>query len=321
MSFDKIKKIINQNNTFAIIPHKNPDGDAIGSSLALAYALKKLGKTAKIFISGDFPKNLNDIWTDEFVHTKLNEPYAAIVLDCASFDRFDEKEKEIFENAKETALIDHHITNEGFADANYIDAKAAATGEIMYDFLHNVLNVEFDSELAKYIYCALVCDTGSFKYSNTTNKTLLVASKLLEYGIDPSYFSQKILDQRSQKQVIAMKECLNNLSFHLNGKVCVSYITYEFIEKNDLEFDDADFFVSFPRDIENVEVGVYLKVRSENEIKVSLRSNSYVDVSRVANEFGGGGHVRAAGLTINNKTVEEAIKIILEKVEKAINER
>jgi phosphoesterase RecJ-like protein len=191
----------------------------------------------------------------------------------------------------------------------------------MYEFLHDILNVEFDAQLAKYIYCALVCDTGSFKYSNTTSKTLLVASKLLEYGIDPAYFSQKILDQRSQKQVTAMKECLNNLSFHLNGKVCASYITYDFIEKNGLEFDDADFFVSFPRDIENVEVGIYLKVRSENEIKVSLRSNSYVNVSRIANEFGGGGHVRAAGLTIFDKSVDEAIKIILEKVEKAINER
>ena len=321
MSFDKIKNIIDQNDTFAIIPHKNPDGDAIGSSLALAYALKKLGKKSKILVSGDFPKNLNDIWTDDYTHIKLKEPYAAIVLDCASFDRFDENEKEIFINAKDTALIDHHVTNEGFADANYIDAKSAATGEIMYDFLYNELKVEFDLQLAKYIYCALVCDTGSFKYSNTTSKTLLVASKLLEYGIDPSYFSQKILDQRSKKQIIAMKECINNLSFYFDGKVCVSYITYDFVEKNGLDFDDTDFFVSFPRDIENVEVGIYLKVRSENEIKVSLRSNSYVDVSRVANEFGGGGHIRAAGCSILDKSVDDAIKIILEKVEKAINER
>lgn len=320
MSLESIKKIIDENSTFAIIPHKNPDGDAIGSSLALSFALKKLGKQARIFISGDFPKNLNFIWTNEFDNPNIKDFDAVIAIDCADIQRMDDNERNIFENAKITAVIDHHITNDGFADASFVDAKAAATGEIIYRFLNDVMHFELDKCIAKYIYCAILCDTGCFKYSNTTSETHKIASELLKFGIDSSYFSRQILEIRTKQQCIAMKECINNLQFFVNDKVCLSYITYDFLKANGLEFDDADFFVSFPRDIADVEVGVYLKVRSENEIKVSFRSNSYVDVSKLANEFGGGGHIRAAGCTIENKTIDEAIKIILEKVEKAINE-
>lgn len=321
MSLNSIKTVIENNKTFAIIPHKNPDGDAIGSSLALAAALKKLGKVAKIYTSGDFPNNLGVIWTDEFAHLEMVEPDVVISLDCADKFRMDEKEIELFDNAKITCVIDHHKTNVGFAKYSYVDASSAACGEIIYEFLCNVLKIELDKEIASYLYCAIICDTGNFKYSNTTSKTHYIVSKLMEYGINPALFSRPIFDILTKEQCIIMSEGIKNMKFSLDGKVCLSYISYDFLEKHNIGFEYADFFVSYPRDIDGVEVGIFLKVRSEDEIKASFRSNSDVDVSLIASEFDGGGHAKASGCTIYNKSIDETIDILMKRVEKAVNEQ
>ena len=319
MSLNAIKSVLCENSTFAIVPHKNPDGDAIGSSLALAAALKKLGKSADIFVSGDFPNNLGCIWTDEFNPTANAKYDVVIAVDCADKYRMSEGGAELFDDAQTTVVIDHHKTNDGFAKYNYVDASAAATGEIIYELLADVMGLDLDKTIASYIYCAILCDTGSFKYSNTTSKTHYIISKLMGYDIDSEKFSKEIFDTITKEQCVIMSEGINNLVFSENKKVCLSYITYGFLDALNIGFELADFFVSFPRNIEGVEVGIFLKVRSDNEIKVSFRANGDVDVAKIASEFGGGGHAKAAGCTIENKSLAETIDIIMKRVEKAID--
>lgn len=320
MDWSRMEEIVANCKVVAVIPHKNPDGDALGSSYALAHCLKKAGKSVSILFSGDMPKNLSFLMTDEFKSTQNTAYDTVIMVDCADEFRVDENEKKIFETCENTVVIDHHATNKGFGKLNYIDASSAAAGEIIYDCIENISCFSLDDTVAKYLYTAIVCDTGSFKYSNTTPKTHLIAAKLMEYNIDIAEISRKAFETKTINQCKLYSYALDNLGFFCGGKVGMTYVSYKYLQENNMDFDEADYLVSLPRDIEGVEVGVFLKIKSENEIKVSFRSNAYIDVAKLASDFGGGGHIRAAGCSVFNKTFEETKELIIKSLESAFNE-
>ncbi len=316
MELKKIASLIKRSKSVAIVGHVNPDGDCIGSCTALLQAIRKSGRKCYMYLDAPVPKYIEYLMHDDYVANAEKNYDLCIALDCADRSRIADGNG-IFENAPKRASIDHHITNTRFADANYVDAKASATGEIVYELLTKYFKVKLDKDIASSVYSAISSDTGNFKFANTTSQTHIIASKLMEYGIDIAEMNRQIFDTHSIEQIALMGEFSSRLKTYFDGKVVVGKLTYDMVEKHNLTFEDTDYLVSIPRSVEGCEVGVFMKVKGEGEIKASLRSNGSADVSKIASAFGGGGHVRASGATFTCE-YDEAIESLLNEIAKEL---
>ena len=292
--------------------HVSPDGDTLGSALGLARLLEQKGKEVTVFVDDDINKSLSFIPGVD----KVRRPEAGViveadlfvVVDASSFDRVGICNEVV--KAPVLLNIDHHISNTEFADYLYLDAEAAAAGEIMCD-LFEAMGWEYDEAIAVDFYTAITTDCGSFRYSNTTSKTMQRAAKLLDYGVKPNEISD-MLDIRSRKTTELLAKVLPSLTFDYEGKVAHITITNDLYDKE----AQTDSFVSYPRYIEGVEVAIMFKAVEPEVTRVSMRSSN-VDVASVALSFGGGGHLRAAGCTIY-APVEEAKAQLLAAIGKAL---
>ena len=292
--------------------HVSPDGDTLGSALGLARLLEQRGKDVTVFVDDDINKSLNFIPGIE----KVQRPEAGViveadlfvVVDASSFDRVGICNEVV--KAPVLLNIDHHISNTEFADYLYLDAEAAAAGEIMCD-LFEVMGWEYDEAIAIDFYTAITTDCGSFRYSNTTSKTMQRAAKLLDYGVKPNEISD-MLDIRSRKTTELLAKVLPSLTFDYEGKVAHLTITNDLYDKE----AQTDSFVNYPRYIEGVEVAIMFKAVESEVTRVSMRSSN-VDVAKIALSFGGGGHIRAAGCTIY-APVEEAKAQLIAEIGKAL---
>jgi phosphoesterase RecJ-like protein len=292
--------------------HVSPDGDTLGSALGLARLLEQKGKEVTVFVDDDINKSLSFIPGID----KVQKPEAGViveadlfvVVDASSFDRVGICNEVV--KAPVLLNIDHHISNTEFADYLYLDAEAAAAGEIMCD-LFEAMGWEYDEAIAVDFYTAITTDCGSFRYSNTTSKTMQRAAKLLDYGVKPNEISD-MLDIRSRKTTELLAKVLPSLTFDYEGKVAHITITNDLYDKE----TQTDSFVSYPRYTEGVEVAVMFKAVEPEVTRVSMRSSN-VDVASVALSFGGGGHLRAAGCTIY-APVEEAKAQLLAAIGKAL---
>lgn len=293
-----VSDIIKKYNSFLLIPHKNPDGDCIGSVSALAEAINAMGKEAKIAVPGKIPERLEFLWNDKYKYT--GQQYdVCITVDVAALYMIDDLKEKLFDKSNLTVCIDHHTTNSGFADFNCIDGNAAAAGEIVYKLIHKHLNADCNAFCNECLYAAIVSDTGSFQYSNTTEETHLIAADLLKSGINSQRIMRLLFENKKIESLKFMSEIIQNMEFFFDGKLCITFIDKNSLNKYGLTFEAVDEYSSLPRSVKGVEVGVLLKIYSENEIKISLRSNEYADVSAIAAKLGGGGHIRAAGATVN----------------------
>jgi phosphoesterase RecJ-like protein len=292
--------------------HVSPDGDTLGSALGLARLLEQKGKEVTVFVDDDINKSLSFIPGVD----KVQRPEAGViveadlfvVVDASPFDRVGICNEVV--KAPVLLNIDHHISNTEFADYLYLDAEAAAAGEIMCD-LFEAMGWEYDEAIAVDFYTAITTDCGSFRYSNTTSKTMQRAAKLLDYGVKPNEISD-MLDIRSRKTTELLAKVLPSLTFDYEGKVAHITITNDLYDKE----TQTDSFVSYPRYTEGVEVAVMFKAVEPEVTRVSMRSSN-VDVASVALSFGGGGHLRAAGCTIY-APVEEAKAQLLAAIGKAL---
>lgn len=292
--------------------HVSPDGDTLGSALGLARLLEQKGKEVTVFVDDDINKSLSFIPGVD----KVQRPEAGVIIeadlfvvvDASSFDRVGICNEVV--KAPVLLNIDHHISNTEFADYLYLDAEAAAAGEIMCD-LFEAMGWEYDEAIAVDFYTAITTDCGSFRYSNTTSKTMQRAAKLLDYGVKPNEISD-MLDIRSRKTTELLAKVLPSLTFDYEGKVAHITITNDLYDKE----TQTDSFVSYPRYTEGVEVAVMFKAVEPEVTRVSMRSSN-VDVASVALSFGGGGHLRAAGCTIY-APVEEAKAQLLAAIGKAL---
>lgn len=292
--------------------HVSPDGDTLGSALGLARLLEQKGKEVTVFVDDDINKSLNFVPGIE----KVQRPEAGViveadlfvVVDASSFDRVGICNEVV--KAPVLLNIDHHISNTEFADYLYLDAEAAAAGEIMCD-LFEAMGWEYDEAIAIDFYTAITTDCGSFRYSNTTSKTMQRAAKLLDYGVKPNEISD-MLDIRSRKTTELLAKVLPSLTFDYEGKVAYLTITNDLYDKE----AQTDSFVNYPRYIEGVEVAIMFKAVEPEVTRVSMRSSN-VDVAKIALSFGGGGHIRAAGCTIY-APVEEAKAQLIAEIGKAL---
>jgi len=314
MDRESIVSSLKNKDCFSIIAHVSPDGDAIGSSLALYNALKQLGKTCKVFIDDKLPQKYSYLPGFENISSKDAEiEYGnVVVLDCGDIDRCGIFKKTV-ESADFSINIDHHITNKGYGMLNLVLPDASSVGEILYGIICD-MGVKINKDIAECLYTSIASDTGGFRYSNTKPQTHSIAGKLIKTGIDFSSISSRLFDEKSVIQAKLLAAVLGTLEMHFEGKVALLYLSREMMAKCGATDDDAEDFVNFARDIDTAEVGIMVKQKEDGSCRVSLRSKSKVDVSKVAEAFSGGGHVRAAGCTIN-APLNEAINMLLRKLE------
>ncbi|WP_024833917.1 DHH family phosphoesterase [Ruminiclostridium josui] len=316
----EIIKAIEKAESIAIFPHVSADGDAIGSSLALALAIKKAGKKVIVYMEESIPDNykfLPGIELARFISESDEVMGLNIALDTGDNGRLGTRADRFFK-APVTINIDHHITNTKFAQYNHVDASSASTGELIF-LLLNEIGYEIDTDMAKCLYTAIATDTGGFKYGNTTAETHRTAAELLSTGIDVADLSQKIFDNTSFVKLKLTQKAIELLELYENDLLAVTVITQDILRLTGAKDEDCDGLVNIGRSIVGVEVSVLIKEKSNNEIRVNLRSKAYVDVSEIAASFGGGGHKRAAGCTINGSisdVKEQLINTIKDKLKR-----
>jgi phosphoesterase RecJ-like protein len=305
----EIGDIINRYNSFLVVAHKNPDGDAVGSSLAMYSLLKELGKEVYIENPTDVPsvfQFLEDY--DKIELLKNNKDVDVVIaLDTAEIGRCGIKEEYVKD--KIFINIDHHKTNTEFGHINLVVDDAAAVGCILWDIFElNGFNVS--AQTAQYLYVSILTDTGSFRYSSTTPKTLNIAAELLKRDIDPWFIAYNIYESNKLKTLRLLGLVLDTLETYYDGKLAIEYVTLDMFNKANAQIEDSEGFVNYARSVRGAEVGVLLREDKTNEFKISMRSKGNVDVSKAALLFGGGGHKNAAGGEINGTLDEVKQRII-----------
>lgn len=307
-TFKQIIEALNTSKQILIFPHINPDGDAIGSAAALYKALIYTGKDVHIFVEELMPQYLQFL-SEGCIYELPNDfnPDLCIAVDCSDIGRLG-KRFEPYSKGKKTINIDHHFTNTFFADINYIDDNAGANGEIVYEFL-KALNVEIDKYMAEALYTAISTDTGSFKYSNTTQNTHLVAAELLNRGVDLNHISVELYQNIRLEKIRLEAKVLDNLSIFANGQAVSAYVSQKILTETGGKMDETEGIIETLRNIQGVEIAVLFKEMDEHDIKVSFRAKKSADVSKIAMNFDGGGHVKAAGCSFNEslENVEQLV--------------
>jgi phosphoesterase RecJ-like protein len=303
--YKKIWNKILESDNIALISHLNPDGDALGSSLSVYNVIKSIGKNVKIVNMSDLPTYLDFLPNYDKVTKNLPQNIDLMIsFDCGSFDRLGIEKKPKF-----LINIDHHISNTNYGDINLVE-KAASTSQIVFNIL-TFNNVKIDTETAICIYTALVTDTGNFQYESVTSEVFRVASELVKYGVKPEFISKMLYERDRLSRLRFIAKALDTLELFCDGRVGVVQVTDELMKKTGAIKDDTDGLVNMVRKLSNVEVSIMLREEENSDIKVSLRSKNYVDVSEIALKYGGGGHIRASGATIKNKSFDEIKQLLI----------
>jgi phosphoesterase RecJ-like protein len=305
---------IREGDDFLIVSHVQPDGDAVSSLLAAALVVRSLGKRCTTAIADRVPPKLMFLPGSDLIrNARTEEPpgrlYSRVIaVDCADFSRMGMAANWIGDDAR-LLNIDHHPTNDGFGDVTLIRPEAAATAEILHELV-TAMGVRWTKPLAECIYTGILTDTGGFRYTNATPASLRIASEMMEHGASGSRIAEHLLERVSLAHVILLKKALATLSFTEGNRIGWVTVTRSDMEEANAQSEDLEGLVNYPRNIEGVEVGILFKEVDENKVKVSLRSAGAVDVAAFAKSFGGGGHVRAAGITLH-MPLQEAVETVV----------
>ncbi len=317
MIMNNILKKIKESNRIAITFHESPDGDSLGSSLALMQGLRKMGKEVYILSKESIPESFMFLPCSQEIEGQKFEVISGtecvIVLDCGDIKRINAN-LDLKDRNYTLINIDHHLTNELYADLNYVDTNAAAVSEIVYQMLR-IMGTEITKDMAKCLYTSLITDTGSFRYSSTTSVTHTIAGDLINTGIDFSEIHRTIFDNKRFQRIKFYGKAIEKMEL-IGNNICIATITKDMLSDMEKDTDTSDI-IGFTMQVDTVEVGVLIK-ETETGIKASLRSKSKVDVRKIAETFQGGGHVRAAGLSMKNKSIEEAKALILREIQNSL---
>lgn len=313
---DDINDVIKKYNNIYIASHIQPDGDNIGSILSMGLALMELEKNVYMLKSDTIPSDYEFLPGIEMIkeYQELNNLDILITLDCSDIDRLGPN-KDLLAKAKYVINIDHHISNTNFGNINFVDSNAAATGELVYRII-NKLGIGISKEIATNLYTAISTDTGSFKYENVSDRTHEIIARLYKCGIDNAYINNKLYHSRSLERTNLLISSFSTLNTFADNKAAIVKVTQKMLDSTNTKMEDTEGIISFIKDIDSVEVACLLKEFGDRETKISMRSKSYIDVSKICESFNGGGHIRAAGCTIydNIDTAERLITNILMEV-------
>ncbi|NLA25765.1 MAG: bifunctional oligoribonuclease/PAP phosphatase NrnA [Firmicutes bacterium] len=293
---EEVMGLFRQLKSFNIVSHIQPDGDSIGSVLAMGEALEIMGKKVNLFTPAAVPKIYSFLKGSENISADAGgweEGAAAVVLDCSDLERAGYFKEKIL-GASVVINIDHHVTNRSFGTVNLVDPAAAATGEIIF-YLLAEMGLKPTLSMARSLYVAISTDTGSFKFENTTASTHRAAAALLESReLNPGVISQRIFDERPLPYFLVLKKVLGTLELYSSKRIALITASREMLDQCGAQLDDLDGMINYTRNIQGVEIGIMFFIDNHSEIKVGFRSKS-VDVSTLAGKFDGGGHPRAAG--------------------------
>ncbi len=326
ISFNGVCDRLSAASSVLILTHARPDGDTLGSGFALRELLLGLGKEAHVINADPMPKKLKFIFgVDSLSKETLPEnfiPDLVVAVDVSAAKLMGDYAEEFA--PKCDLAIDHHVMGTPFAKETYV-GDTGACGEIIADIFEHFENMGhrlLTKPAATALYAAICSDTGSFKYESVTERTHLRIAKLMAAGINHAEICRRIYDSRPMTQVIATKIALNTLEFYHNSKIAVVYFTNQMMEENGLTREDIDDIIGLTRGIEGVEVGVSVKQNEKDPTlyKVSMRSARVADVAKLCAVFGGGGHVRAGGCSVNADSVTAAVKMLVDVISEELSE-
>jgi phosphoesterase RecJ-like protein len=315
-SFEEIGKVIEENDSFAIFSHANADGDAFGSSLGLGQMLKLMGKKVVYFLPEPVP--LRFAFLPDYDEINKSKPVAdvGIVVDAADIGRINNL-SDIFNSFKTTINIDHHETNDYFADFNYVDKDAPSTSCLIYKLI-KANNFPINKNIAEALYTGVLTDTGAFKYANATFEAFEIAGELVQHGANPEYVAKMCFESDTVEHLKLTGIALQRLVIEKN--VGYSYITYEDRMKIGASEEDMEGIIDSIRKCKDIEVAVLFKEANKGEVRVSFRSKNGIDVKSIAVRFGGGGHIPASGCTVRGE-LNEVINTVIQTVHEMVGNR
>ncbi len=318
MDITKVVEAINKYDSFLIASHVNPDGDAVGSQLALKSLLEQ--KKKKVIVVNAEPIPFTYSFLGKWIcpgelKSKPNFE-VAIIVDSAGLKRLGETILPLLSD-KILINIDHHISNERFGRINWIDSEASATGEMIYH-LYKKMDCKISKDGALALYVAILTDTGLFRYTNTDSTTHDIASELLKIGIEPQWVAERIYGINSLAGVKLLALTLSTVKVNDSGRIGWLYVRSDMLKKTGASFQDTKDFVNHVRSIRGLEVAIFFsETEAKDEIRVSFRSKGKADVNAIAKNFQGGGHPQASGCRIKGK-LDEVIPMVIAKVQKAL---
>lgn len=323
---EEISSIIQRVDSFVLMTHLHPDGDALGSLFGLADILEGMGKKVFRYLEEpvthlyDFLPGCTLAQTDlvalqNFVAAAKGN-VAALALDCGDCDRLGRDKMELLK-VQPFLVIDHHRGHREFGDFRWLDSSRSSTGEMVYE-LAMELGVELSSAAAFNIYVAISTDTGSFRYENTSPRTLRIAADLVACGVPPEEVAGHVYDNFTLQRLRLMEQVLATLELFESDQVAFITVTNKMFEDSGAEAGDAEGFINYPRALRSVKVAVFLKETPDGGVSVSLRAKGECDVAEVAAAFGGGGHRNAAGFRFAGKGVKQVQKLVLDALSKAL---
>ncbi|MCL5236589.1 MAG: bifunctional oligoribonuclease/PAP phosphatase NrnA [Nitrospirae bacterium] len=317
---------LKREDSFIIAAHLSPDGDALGSALALSMALEKLGKRTLLLCRDSVPEHYLFLPGYERFCTfdtavssgiAIQEFRNLILVDCNEIKRTGmERSVLAYLTFQASAVIDHHETEKEFGDFKWVAPDIAATGMMIY-YLIKALGIAVTKEMAINLYTALIVDTGNFRFENTSPEVLVVAAALTEAGAPPHLIHRELNESWSEGRFKLFIKLLNTI--RIEDGIAITTITKRMFEETSTSPDDTESFVSFPQVMKKIRVAILLREVSENDYKASLRSRGAINVARIAESFGGGGHKNAAGCNIK-ADIETARAGLIRQVKEQMNE-
>lgn len=314
----KICEKINSSRKIVITSHLRPDGDSICTSLALQSMFRRLGKKAAIINRDPLPLPFSQM--PEARRIRIGQiPAAAydlvILLECASVERSGQEHLERYDKIN----IDHHYSNDAYAEINWVDPRASAVGEMVFD-LGEALDVRWTPDIAGHLYCAIVSDTGCFQFSNTTAKALEVSSRLIKLGARPTKIVEFLFQANPAEKIKLLGQVLSTLRMNASGTIATITMFKKFLDDLHLKEIDTEDITTLARSIKNVEMVLFFKEVAPRIYRISLRSRGRSNAAAVAEHFGGGGHVHAAGFTVNGP-YHRLIEDIPRRVERLLGKK
>ncbi len=312
-TLEEIARVLHENERFVVLSHVRPDGDALGCEIAMALCLRQLGKTATAWNEDGVLEKFRYLPQSELVSMPPAEPQdfdVAIALDTAAHDRLGSSCLAAVRSAKVWINLDHHISNGGYGDLVYIDPKAPATGQILYELIRSQ-GLPLTYEMADNIFAAISTDTGSFQYPNTTARTFEIGAELVKAGVNVGQLSQKIYESYPRRRIELLRSLLNVLRLTCEDRIASFALTIEMAEAIGAKPEDNEGLIDVIRAIDSVVVAAFIEELPDGKVRISLRSKDpQVDVCKVCKSFGGGGHTMAAGARIRGSVHEVEEKVL-----------
>jgi bifunctional oligoribonuclease and PAP phosphatase NrnA len=321
-SKESIIKLIKNSQNVVISAHTSPDGDAVGSILAVYHYLRTLNKNVYAFLDKPVPYNYTFLpgasYIKKYEDSDYNKAVSAdliIIVDLNDPNRLKSVEKPLLDSKAIKILIDHHIEPKEFADYYYIYPEAAATGELIYDILKSDKEFVFTKEISENLYTAILTDTGSFRFSSTSPKIHEIIADLIRNGADPAYIYDSVYNTQPANFMLLYGKAIKSLKYFYNGKVAFMSVSIEDYHETKTDTEAVDGFVEKILSVQGVLVGVLVsEVEGSNEIKLSFRSKNHYDIRQLAVTCNGGGHTNAAGGRVYDMKIDDVIEMLVNKI-------